>query len=194
MEQVLKPSLSVRPLPTQKKIDSQLSLGGIKSTNLLRTLHGTVSSTNHTLDGVAVVSDIVASSEPQVAAQKLHTILSQFRHGYSQHPLGLDGSLLATGSMTSSSIVEGVSSLMKEIRKRNPLVHQVCSLFPLFEVLSVMDSELDHKYGGRNAVRQCHVGHWGQSNYGHRTQRNGGLDADLWCTFDQHWDHESGEP
>ncbi|KAI9442417.1 thiamine biosynthetic bifunctional enzyme [Lactarius indigo] len=38
-----------------------VAIGGIKSTNLLR----------HALDGVAVVSDIVASPEPQAAAQRL---------------------------------------------------------------------------------------------------------------------------
>ncbi|KIM45460.1 hypothetical protein M413DRAFT_66738 [Hebeloma cylindrosporum] len=99
--------------------------GGIKSTNLLRTLHGSVSSTNHILDGVAVVSDIVASPEPQVAAETLRTILSQFRKSYNHHPLGFDGSLLGAGPTTASSIVEAALSLMKEIRKRNPLVHQI---------------------------------------------------------------------
>ncbi|KAH9063611.1 thiamine biosynthetic bifunctional enzyme, partial [Lactarius vividus] len=41
------------------------------STNSLHTLHGCASPTGHALDGVAVVSEIVASPEPQAAARRL---------------------------------------------------------------------------------------------------------------------------
>lgn len=127
MERISKLLLSVCPPLHINQTHSHCSPGGIKSTNLLRTLHGTVSSTNRALDGVAIVSDIVASPEPQVAAETLRTILSQFRQNHYQHPLGLDESPLAAGPTTSNSIIEAVLFLMKEIRKRNPLVHQVCA-------------------------------------------------------------------
>lgn len=159
----------MRPSPRINQTHSHRSPGGIKSTNLLRTLHGTVSPTNHALDGVAIVSDIVASPEPQFAAETLRAIISQFRQSYHQHPLGFDGPLLAAGPMTPNSIVEAVLFLMKEIRKRNPLVHQVCCICLLFEVLNVMNDKLDNQYSRCNTVGQCHVGHWWQSNYGHRT-------------------------
>ena len=127
MERILKLLLSVCLRSHINQAHFHCSPGGIKSTNLLRTLHGTVSSTNHALDGVAVVSDIVASSEPQVAAETLRTILSQFRQSHYRHPLGLEESLLAAGPTTSNFIIEAVLFLMKEIKKRNPLVHQVCA-------------------------------------------------------------------
>src|SRR6266702_3370907 len=41
--------------------------GGIKSTNLLRTLHGRASPTGHAPDGAAVVSDIMAEAEAEQA-------------------------------------------------------------------------------------------------------------------------------
>ena len=54
-----------------KGLTHGFAAGGIKSTNLLRTLHGCAFPTGHSLDGVAVVSDIMASSEPQAAARRL---------------------------------------------------------------------------------------------------------------------------
>lgn len=93
--------------------------GGIKSTNLLRTLHGCVSTTNHALDGVAVVSDIVASREPRVAAEKLFKILEVFK----ARNIGLD---ITPGNISSKEeILKGVIELMNTVRKSNPLVHQV---------------------------------------------------------------------
>lgn len=93
--------------------------GGIKSTNLLRTLHGCVSATNHALDGVAVVSDIVASREPRFAAEKLFKILEAFK----ATNIGLN---TISGNVSSKEdILEGVIELMNTVRKSNPLVHQV---------------------------------------------------------------------
>lgn len=89
--------------------------GGIKSTNLYRTLHGSVSTTDHALDGVAVVSDIVASSEPKLASQRLKSILTQFRQN-SAHKLQ---------GRSAQDILSSVVGLMKEIRSINPLVHQI---------------------------------------------------------------------
>ncbi|KDR74997.1 hypothetical protein GALMADRAFT_69745 [Galerina marginata CBS 339.88] len=104
-----------------------VAIGGIKSTNLMRTLHGSISPSNHALDGVAVVSDIMASPEPQSAARKLKTTFSQFQESCSRHPLGLNDATVKTdlGLLTSESIMDGVTQLMTEIRKANPLVHQI---------------------------------------------------------------------
>ena len=104
--------------------------GGIKATNLLRTLHGTVSSTGHALDGIAVISEIVASTEPRRATETLANILSAFRADF-PHPPGLDtrltSDLYVTGDLSPETVLEGVVQLLETIRGLNPLVHQVSS-------------------------------------------------------------------
>ncbi|KAF8876702.1 TMP-TENI-domain-containing protein [Gymnopilus junonius] len=110
-----------------------VAISGIKSTNLLRTLHGSMSQTNHALDGIAVVSEIVASADPRSAAQKLKSIFSEFKRAYTPHPLGFPQALTGTDTNgpgksiapSADSIMDGVVCLMNEIRKANPLVHQI---------------------------------------------------------------------
>ncbi|KAF5351697.1 hypothetical protein D9756_007742 [Leucocoprinus leucothites] len=105
-----------------------VAIGGIKESNLLRTLHGSVSPTGHALDGVAVVSEIVASKDPKNAAANLSSILSGFRARFTSVPRGrtLASSLYGDGSVpTNPKILEGVRTLMIEIRKAGPLVHQI---------------------------------------------------------------------
>lgn len=105
-----------------------LAIGGIKSTNLLRTLHGTVSSTGHALDGIAVISEIVSSTEPRRATETLANILSAFRADF-PHPPGLDtrltSDLYVTGDLSPEAVLEGVVQLLETIRGLNPLVHQI---------------------------------------------------------------------
>ncbi|KAF9462272.1 thiamine biosynthetic bifunctional enzyme [Collybia nuda] len=96
-----------------------VAIGGIKTTNLLRTLHGCVSTTDHALDGVAVVSDIVASKEPRVVAEKFTKILEAFR----AINFGL---LVAPRSVPSKDqILASVNDLINTVRKTGPLVHQI---------------------------------------------------------------------
>lgn len=146
-----------------------LLLGGIKSTNLLRTLHGTISVSNRALDGVAIVSDIVASPEPRLAARRLQTIFSQFQQYNSARPLGLDYPV----PLTIDLIMSESSNLMTEIRKQSPLVHQVHSelwqfLEPLFTFACI-----DHEYSRRHPIRECHACSGSQPYHGYRAQRNG---------------------
>ncbi|KAI0930341.1 hypothetical protein AcW1_009060 [Taiwanofungus camphoratus] len=95
-------------------------IAGIKSTNVLHCLHGTVSSTGHALDGVAVVSDIVASPEPLVSAKKIATIVQAFK----SNPLHTFS--LPTNSMYNPEVItSGVGSLLSSIRKFSPLVQQI---------------------------------------------------------------------
>ena len=83
--------------------------------------------THHALDGVAVVSDIVASTDPKSAAERLNAILKDFKTNYIRSPLGLrDNLAVAEGNkMTVKSILDGVVQLVTQIRGINPLVHQV---------------------------------------------------------------------
>ncbi|KAF8070002.1 thiamine biosynthetic bifunctional enzyme Thi4 [Lyophyllum atratum] len=95
-----------------------VAIGGIKSSNLLRTLHGSVSSTNHILDGVAVVSDIVAAAQPRGAAAKLSQIFRSFRC-----PPTISST--SEGVLTERGIIDEVARLMTAVREINPLVHQI---------------------------------------------------------------------
>lgn len=100
-----------------------LLIGGIKTTNLLRTLHGAMSSTSHALDGIAVVSEIVASPQPNLAAEKLQSITSQFRKSISRRSPGL-----GSRNLTPENILGDVTKLLGKIRSSNPLIHQVCRI------------------------------------------------------------------
>lgn len=108
-----------------------MTIGGIKAGNLLRTLYGSVSSTGRALDGVAVVSEIVASQNPKQATEKLSRIFKAFKVEFALTPArgwtlpsSLYGQELATP--TTDAILEGVGKLMVKVREISPLVHQVC--------------------------------------------------------------------
>ncbi|GLB45085.1 putative thiamine monophosphate synthase [Lyophyllum shimeji] len=96
-----------------------VAIGGIKSSNLLRTLHGAVSPTNRALDGVAVVSEIAASPEPRQAAEKLSRLFKSFRI---RHPPPIAS---PQGVPEEKYIVGQVAELMKVVREVNPLIHQI---------------------------------------------------------------------
>ncbi|KZT11068.1 Hydroxyethylthiazole kinase [Laetiporus sulphureus 93-53] len=96
-----------------------VSIGGIKSTNALHCLHGAVSTTGHTLDGLAVVSDIVASPEPKVAAEKLATIVRAFK---SNPPSRFS---LPSGIYSPEYLKDRVGALISSIREHGPLIQQI---------------------------------------------------------------------
>lgn len=91
-------------------------IGGIKSGNLWRTLHGSVSVTGHALDGVAVVSEIMASTDPRGAAASLSKLVKAFKEEHAR-PRDL--------APSKNDIIDRVSELVAKIREVNPLVHQV---------------------------------------------------------------------
>ncbi|RXW23512.1 hypothetical protein EST38_g2347 [Candolleomyces aberdarensis] len=93
-----------------------VAIGGIKSGNLWRTLHGSVSVTGHALDGVAVVSEIVASQDPRSAAASLSKTVKTFKEEQAR-PRELVPS--------KNDIIDRVSELVAKIRGVNPLVHQI---------------------------------------------------------------------
>lgn len=96
--------------------------GGIKSTNVLRTLHGSVSTTGHALDGVAVVSDIVGSSDPSASARTLFDIIRAFKSSSVEVP---GPSTLSTLVYNPEYIKASVSNLLGVTKSLRPLVHQV---------------------------------------------------------------------
>ncbi|KAG5652357.1 hypothetical protein H0H81_005334, partial [Sphagnurus paluster] len=114
-----------------------VAIGGIKSGNLLRTLHGSVSSTNHALDGVAVVSEIMGSLEPRQSTEKLSGIFKSF-HAGPPMPLSNAGS-----DSFKSAILEKVAELMVSVRELNPLIHQITNT-----VVSTQSANITLALGG----------------------------------------------
>ncbi|KAI0066253.1 thiamine biosynthetic bifunctional enzyme [Artomyces pyxidatus] len=98
-----------------------VAIGGVKSTNLLRTLHGCSSPTGHALDGVAVVSDIVASLEPRAAAERLSSTFGAW-HAVPRAPSSFSS---ASAGYTSARVVEAAAALLSTLRRVKPLVHQI---------------------------------------------------------------------
>ncbi|KAL4260942.1 Thiamine biosynthetic bifunctional enzyme Thi4 [Pleurotus pulmonarius] len=96
-----------------------VAIGGIKSTNLLRTLYGAVSQIGHILDGVAVVSDIVASQNPQNAAANLSAIIHKFKAQKHIVP-----AMIST-PLTSEGVLKQVLDIFAAIKKTSPLIHQI---------------------------------------------------------------------
>jgi thiamine-phosphate diphosphorylase/hydroxyethylthiazole kinase len=80
-------------------------------------MHGSVSRTNHGLDGVAVVSDIIKSSDPEQSAKILKNIFAVYNK-----PAHLGHS---SEVWPRETILDKVASIMDGARKLNPLVHQV---------------------------------------------------------------------
>jgi thiamine-phosphate diphosphorylase / hydroxyethylthiazole kinase len=95
--------------------------GGINFTNVLRTLHGSVSTSGHRLDGIAVVSDIAASLTPRSAAQKLRDIFDAWVHDFD-----LQNNAVQVHNV--ETIKNGVAELLQVIRAKSPLIHQVYAL------------------------------------------------------------------
>ncbi|KAF8552510.1 Hydroxyethylthiazole kinase [Imleria badia] len=125
-KQLTSPVLGVRAVgPLLAALDGTslkaVAIGGIKSSNILRTLHGSVSTTGHRLDGVAVVSEIVASPEPSKSARKLREAYRSWSNPTRQ--LGE-----ASPSYTTDTIKDGVVNLLRVIKETKPLIHQITNI------------------------------------------------------------------
>ncbi|KAG6828811.1 hypothetical protein H0H92_006693 [Tricholoma furcatifolium] len=97
-----------------------VAIGGIKSKNVVRLLHGSVSKTGHALDGVAVISEIVAAANPRQPAEFLNNTMKAFKAHLSSH--SPERSLRPSLEET---LVRQVAQLMTVVREVNPLVHQI---------------------------------------------------------------------
>ncbi|KAF7793804.1 hypothetical protein EIP86_004925 [Pleurotus ostreatoroseus] len=96
-----------------------VAIAGINSENVLNCLWGSVTPSGHALDGVAVVSDIVASTEPKIAAQRLAAKIRAF------YDLPFRTFSEAHTSLTTDGIKNSVGRILTSIRKFGPLVHQI---------------------------------------------------------------------
>ncbi|KAH9942289.1 Hydroxyethylthiazole kinase [Epithele typhae] len=96
-----------------------VSIGGIKSTNALHCLHGSVSPSGRILDGLAVVSDIVASNDPRAAANRIASVVQAFK----TNPITTFS--YAPSAYQPASIKHAVGELLSVVRQHSPLIHQI---------------------------------------------------------------------
>ncbi|KAF8135557.1 Hydroxyethylthiazole kinase family-domain-containing protein [Boletus edulis] len=125
-KQLTSPVLGVRAVgPMLSALDGTsvkaVAIGGIKSSNVLRTLHGSVSTTGHRLDGVAVVSEIVSSREPSKSARKLKEVYRSWSNSTQQ--LGE-----ICPSYTTDMIKDRVADLLRVVKETKPLIHQITNI------------------------------------------------------------------
>ncbi|TFY80989.1 hypothetical protein EWM64_g3030 [Hericium alpestre] len=99
-----------------------VAIGGIKSNNLLRVLHGGVAPSGHGLHGVAVVSEIMASTEPRAASERLARII----RSWSASPrVPASFSSFEASMYTAQRVVDSAAKLLAQVRELKPLVHQI---------------------------------------------------------------------
>lgn len=99
-----------------------VAIGGVKSDNLLRTLHGSMSSSGHKLDGIAVVSEIIASHEPYAISRTLRETYTAWDSCTAEQRA--KPSIL----YTAENIKAGVANLMGIIQTTNPLIHHITNV------------------------------------------------------------------
>ncbi|KAJ7925265.1 thiamine biosynthetic bifunctional enzyme Thi4 [Mycena leptocephala] len=86
-----------------------VAIGGIKSTNLIRLMHGSISQAGHGLDGVAVAAQLlksifVACKKTTLSLERNYTVWSR------------------------DDILDKAATIMDAVRALNPLVHQMTNI------------------------------------------------------------------
>ena len=93
-------------------------IGGINASNAQRVLYQTTTSKKH-LDGVAVVSAIMAANDPKQAASELHKFLEQ------PPPFATS---VSKSDIKRADIMEKVPSIIKRMASKKPLCHNMTNL------------------------------------------------------------------
>lgn len=105
--------------------------GGIHLPNLPQLLHAsTAPISDHALDGVAVISDIVSSTTPKRAAQELRTVIDSFKSarrvkGNSMALFASRPDVRGWAERTPAELIKGVKDLLEVVRGQTPMIHQV---------------------------------------------------------------------
>ncbi|WRT70239.1 hydroxyethylthiazole kinase [Kwoniella shivajii] len=105
-----------------------VAIGGIHLPNLPQLLHGSVSPLNsNTLDGVAVISDIVASLHPREAATDLREIVDSFKRAKRvlKGQQSVFSILQGRDGLNEDQLIKGVEGLMEVLQQETPLVNQL---------------------------------------------------------------------
>jgi hypothetical protein len=101
--------------------------------NLPHLLHGSISPINSiALHGIALISDIVASHSPELAARDLRQVLDSFSrvqglagHGAGKSVCSYDPSSIVGSGRTAAELIGKTVELMSVVRETTPLAHQV---------------------------------------------------------------------
>ncbi|KAF7321262.1 TMP-TENI-domain-containing protein [Mycena kentingensis (nom. inval.)] len=93
-----------------------VAIGGIKTTNLARLLHGSASIHYRPLDGIAVVSELVASHNPASNARTLKTIYDAYRSTLER---------VESVQWSRDTILDKALAILNTVQSSRPLVHQV---------------------------------------------------------------------
>ena len=101
------------------------STAGINSRTVLHCLWGSVSPSGRQLDGVAVVSDIMAAQDAYAASKKLSDIIQSF---YRSSFRTFSQPLSPTSSYTADGLKSAVGTILDAVKQFSPLVHQVSIL------------------------------------------------------------------
>lgn len=99
---------------------STVAIGGIKASNVQRVLYQS-KATFKGLDGVAVISAIMAAKDPQAAA-------SELRHRISTPPPFAPASSTGRKPRNVSTLLESVPAIVKKLGEVNPLCHNMTNL------------------------------------------------------------------
>jgi thiamine-phosphate diphosphorylase/hydroxyethylthiazole kinase len=128
-------------------------IGGINATNVQRVLYQS-SDTKKTLDGVAIVSAIMAAKDPRRAAQELRRLIKT-------PPPFISASSPQADVHDVSSILEKVPSVIKAVGEKTPLSHNMTNLvvqnFAANVALAVGASPIMANYG-QEAGDLCKLG------------------------------------
>lgn len=97
--------------------------GGIHLPNLPQLLHASISpEKGNALAGIAVISDIVGSTDPKAAAHDLRVVVDSFKRGLAKKTAGL---FRTEEGLNEKDLLDRVGTLMEVTRNETPLVNQV---------------------------------------------------------------------
>lgn len=128
---------------TKQKDNLDILIGGIKSVNLLRVLHGAVSPAGKPVDGIAVISEIISSQDPRASASHLIAVLRSFYNaGPSSNSSSLIPNIFKSETSTISpvylvptspdaahasadTIKQNAAHLLTLVKRYTPMIHQI---------------------------------------------------------------------
>lgn len=102
-----------------------VAIGGVKAENARGLLHGSVAPVSgKALDGIAVISAIVASEEPKVKAEELRAITDDFQRAQAARDPKA-GVFPSAPGRNAEEFVKAAAELFAVVRDTTPLVHQI---------------------------------------------------------------------
>jgi hypothetical protein len=176
----------------RKPLSDPFVKGGIHLPNLPQLLHGCPSPKYlKSLDGIAIISDIVASPMPENAARSLRTVLDSY-HRVRKDQAGLHAVFGFDASGTAGyanrdakELLEAAAGLIAVVRETTPLAHQVSRR--TFSPRTTADTTADHEYRGCQRFRQRDPCHGRITHYGFRGAGSGRLEQSYFGFVGQLW-------